>query len=654
MKRTGGPGIPEAAVSVLDRLTAISQELSSAFRPSTVVDVMSRAFEEALHPARLSVVLLDLESNHLTIVHDQAPTSTQTDDPLLQLALRKGPLVISKDVAAEAARAGSPGALDPPASWIGAPLLAVGRAIGAISIGADQPLAFGEPELAYVKVVCAKAAIALANARLVELLSVGKREWELTADSISQAICIVDGHGIVRRANRVFADLIQVPVTALPGRAWLSLVPPAWADVVSRALEAPGAAAVEVRTGDRVFAVGAMRMAGADVGTAVLLFDDTTDRHRLQEQLIQSEKMSAMGQLIAGVAHDLNNPLASVVGFSDFLAEAGEIPEALAEPLHVIRQEAERAATIVRNLLSFARKQEGERQSHAIRPLLESTVALLRNQLMALKVEASLEIEPGIPPLSVNANQIKQVFVNLIVNAGQAVASTRRAGGGVGHIWITARRWLDGASISVADDGPGISEELAQRVFEPFFTTKPEGQGTGLGLSISQGIVKEHGGRITLDSAPGQGATFTVELPGTTVVRDPGGPAVPGAMGEQLRVLIVDDEPHILHYMRVTLEAWGHSVEVASDGSDAVERAQAAPFDVIVCDLRMPRLGGREMYEKLVERRPEVADRVIFATGDTVRGDTLQFLESLGRPFLHKPFTLAELRTVLGGVRRQN
>ncbi|HZH41237.1 MAG TPA: ATP-binding protein, partial [Gemmatimonadales bacterium] len=277
-------------------------------------------------------------------------------------------------------------------------------------------------------------------------------------------------------------------------------------------------------------------------------------------------------------------------------------------------------------------------------------LALLRNQLMSLKVEAALEVEPAIPPIAVNANQIKQVFVNLIVNAAQAIASIKRPGGG--HIWITARRWLDGCSVSIADDGPGIAEDLAQRVFEPFFTTKPEGQGTGLGLSISQGIVKEHGGRITLDSGLNQGATFTVELPGSGLARASGSQAAPGAMGERLRVLVVDDEPHILHYMRATLEAWGHSVEVASDGSDAVDRAIGAPFDVIVCDLRMPRLGGREMYEKLAGEHPEVAERVIFATGDTVRGDTLHFLESLGRPFLHKPFTLAELRTVLGGVRR--
>src|SRR5690349_2630921 len=435
---------------------------------------MARAFDEPLHPSRLSVVLLDLESNHLTIVHDQSPTPTRTDDPLLQLALRKGPLVIPKNVGAEAARAGSPEVAEPPASWIGAPLLAVGRAIGAVSIGADKPMVFGESELAFVRVVCAKAAIALANARLVELLSVGKREWELTADSISQAICIVDGQGIVRRANRVFADLIQVPVTALPGRAWLSLVPPAWADVVARVLEAPGAAAVEIRSGEHVFAVSATRMAGADIGTAVLLFEDTTDRHHLQDQLIQSEKMSAMGQLIAGVAHDLNNPLASVVGFADFLSEAGEIPAALVEPLQVIRQEAERAATIVRNLLSFARRQEGERGRQALGPLVESVLALMRNELMALRVDVSLQVDADAPEVEVNANQIKQVFVNLLTNAAQAIAGTRRPG----RVWITVKKWLDGVAVSIADDGPGMSEELAQRAFEPFFTTKPEGEGT--------------------------------------------------------------------------------------------------------------------------------------------------------------------------------
>jgi CheY-like chemotaxis protein len=206
-----------------------------------------------------------------------------------------------------------------------------------------------------------------------------------------------------------------------------------------------------------------------------------------------------------------------------------------------------------------------------------------------------------------------------------------------------------------------MPESVAQHVFEPFFSTKAEGEGTGLGLSICQGIVKEHGGSMTVDPGPGRGATFIVELPGAArgrlaaeaeMVTDAPAPAVAGAAPtERLRVLVVDDEPHILHYMQATLESWGHEVVLASDGSQALKRALTQPFDLIICDLRMPRLGGREMYQTLAQMHPAVAERMVFATGDTVRGDTLQFLERLGRPFLHKPFKLDELRRVLADVK---
>lgn len=357
--------------------------------------------------------------------------------------------------------------------------------------------------------------------------------------------------------------------------------------------------------------------------------------------------MSAIGQLIAGIAHDLNNPLASVVGFADFLTEVPNVPATIREPLTVVREEAERASSIVRNLLGFARKQDHQRRPTALKPLLDATFVLLRNQLMAQRVEAQIEVEPDLPMPDVDPNQIQQVFVNLIHNAAQAIASTGRPG----TIVVHARRWLDGVAIDVIDDGPGMSEALAAQVFEPFFTTKAEGEGTGLGLSISQGIVKEHGGRIMLSSEEGKGSTFTVQLPlSSTRTAAPPSDASGRAPTRRLRVLVVDDEPHILHYMRATLEAWGHVPVVASDGEEALARATREHFDLIISDLRMPRFGGREFYEELSRHQPAMAERLVFSTGDTVRGDTLTFLEALDRPYLHKPFSLAELRTLLADV----
>ena len=608
-----------------------------------MIERLVAAITELLAPDRLTILALDVDTNRLQIAYHRGGERPHIEDPLLQLPMRRGPMVFSHHVLEQAARHGVT-VMQDAAAWMGAPIQAVGRSIGVVAVASERPDVYGPDELALLSAVVSQAAIALENARLLHLLSSGKRQWELTVDAITQAICIVDERGIVRRANRVFADLVQLPVTALPGRSWMSLLPPAWATVVSQALAEPGPH--EIRSGTRDYTVSAVRMEGAEDEAAVLSFEDHTEKRHLQDQLIQSEKMSAIGQLIAGIAHDLNNPLASVVGFSDFLAESGDVPPALAEPLRVIRQEAERAATIVKNLLSFARRQEGERLPQQLQPLLESVLALLRNEMMALKVETTLVVEPHIPDIEMNPNQIKQVFVNLLTNAAQAIASTGRGG----HITVTAKRWLDGVAVSVADDGPGITDDLLPRVFEPFFTTKTEGEGTGLGLSICQGIVKEHGGRITLESSVGVGATFTVELLSGSRPQRPSQPVAVPATSGALRVLVVDDEPHILHYMRATLESWGHTVEVASDGTEAVERALVIPFDVIICDLRMPRLGGREMYHNLARQYPDIARKVIFATGDTVRGDTLQFLEQLGRPFLHKPFTLAELRTVLGNV----
>ena len=640
---------PSADLDLLRRVTAFGQELAGTLRRASVVDALVRHIRETLAPTEIAIALFHRDADTRDYPHSW-PVGRPDRRALLEHVARQGPRLYPDGLAASLRAAGigpEPGEGD---CWMVVPFSAKARVTGALAI-CGEPGRYGSRDLALLEGLVAQASIAIESARLVDLHDDGRRSWQEVVDAISPAICIVDRGGRIRRANRAFADLVNAPPASLIGRPWQAFVPPEWSLDLQRVLEPQGTGReVDLRTGERTYAVTAVPITSTDRSAVVLLFDDQTERRRLQDQLIQSEKMSAIGQLIAGVAHDLNNPLASVVGFADYLTEVPQVPPALREPLTVIREEAERASNIVKNLLSFARKQEHQRRPTELKPLLDATFLLLRNQLMAQRVEARLDVDADLPMPDIEPNQIQQVFVNLINNAAQAIASTGRPG----TVVVSARRWLDGIAVDVVDDGPGMSEALAAQVFEPFFTTKAEGEGTGLGLSISQGIVREHGGRIMLSTEEGRGSTFTVQLPLSTRPQPPQEDLTTRPTSRRLRVLVVDDEPHILHYMRATLEAWGHVPVVATDGAEALDLAAREGFDLIISDLRMPRLGGREFYEELSRRNTAMASRLVFSTGDTVRGDTLAFLESLGRPYLHKPFSLAELRRLLGEIARES
>ena len=621
------PADPSAAVA--RRLTEFGAALAGTLRPGSIVDLLIAHVRETFTPSVVAVSIYADDAAGPPEVHTW-PSGTGWPEGIQALE-QDGPgrLVVSGDD-----------------TWCLAPLRARGQVTGTVAIR-DPSGPFASIAPALLEAFAAQASVALESARLVDFHEDGRRSWQEIVDALSLALCIVDREGRIRRANRAFSELVGTPPAAVVGRPWQAFTPPEWAPDIQRLLDSGGRAEeVELRVLDRTYNLGGVPITDGDTSTVVLLFDDHTERRSLQEKLLQSTKLSAMGQLIAGVAHELNNPLASVVGFADFLGEMRDVPPALREPLAVIREEAERASTIVKNLLGFARKQDRQRRPCALAPLLESTMSLLRNALMAQRVEARVIVEPDLPQISIDANRMQQVFVNLVNNASQAIASTGRPG----TVTLRARRFLDEVTVDVIDDGPGMTEELAAQVFEPFFTTRAEHEGTGLGISISQGIVKEHGGRITLATAPGAGATFTVHLPIETESETPAPPEPPSPLPRPLSVLVIDDEPHILHYMSATLATWGHEAVIADDGDAGLELAVAGDFDLIITDLRMPRLGGREFFEALRQRRPELASRVYFSTGDTVRGDTLAFLELLDRPYLHKPFSLSELRALLSAA----
>jgi len=609
----------------LRRLTEFSQSLLAVRDAPLMAARLGESLRTAFADTLVEVALRDRDRAILVPVHRPTASPGRGTAPL------------------EAALAGPLESGTADGTWLAAPLIVNGNAAGAAAVLLrDRPVA--PEDRALLDAYLGAAALALESLRQEAAHEEARRAWERMVDAVPYALCLVDPNGRARRANRAFADLVHAPTTAIAGRPWLALVPPAWGEGLAEALASPGSGLeVQLRAGSRTFAVSAYPI-GAVRGDAVLVFEDQTDRRRLLDQLIQSEKMSAIGQLIAGIAHDLNNPLASVIGFADFLLEGRDVPPPLVEPLRVIQQEAERAANIVRNLLSFARKQDHQRRPTQLAPLLSATLTLLRTQMVSRRVEVLLDVEADLPTIDADAGQIQQVFVNLINNAAHAIESAGRAG----RVVVRGRPGLHGVAIDVSDDGPGMPPAVAAQVFEPFFTTKPDGQGTGLGLSICQGIIKEHGGRIVLSTAPGEGATFTVELPRSSRPVAPPPVAEPAPTPTPpLRILVIDDEPHILHYMRATLEAWGHGVEVAGDGEAGLEMAVAGEFDLILSDLRMPRLTGREFFVALKERNPGAATRVVFSTGDTVHGDTTAFLEGQAHPFLKKPFSLAELRALL-------
>ena len=386
---------------------------------------------------------------------------------------------------------------------------------------------------------------------------------------------------------------------------------------------------------------------------ALGIMRDVTDERRLAEQLLQQEKLAAVGQLVSGVAHELNNPLAGVMAFSELLLASGAAHDADARhAMETIHHEAMRAAKIVSHLLTFARQRPAERTEADLNAIVADTLALRRYALRSAQIEVDMVLDPSMPRTWADPFQLQQVVLNLLGNAEQALADWH----GPRRIAVWTRHADGTLIIAVSDSGPGIARQERDRIFNPFYTTKPVGQGTGLGLSISDGIVREHRGLIRVESQLGEGATFFVELP---VAGPPAVPAarpapklpVPAPVGiPARRMLVADDETAMRSALATFLVTQGHSVTAAAGGLEARALLDANEYDVVLLDLRMPDLGGDTLYEELRERDPRHADRVVFVTGDVQSDAARRFLARSGRPFVGKPFQLDELATVLAGV----
>ena len=374
-----------------------------------------------------------------------------------------------------------------------------------------------------------------------------------------------------------------------------------------------------------------------------------------QAQLIQSEKLSGIGEFVAGVAHELNNPLTSVMGFSELLARS-ETAGPHRRQLELIHKSALRCQKIVQSLLSFARRHAPERKSANVNRLVESAVEFLHYQLRTSNIEVETKFDPSLPETLLDPHQMQQVFLNILNNARQAIEGT----GVKGRIQVTTERVSSILRITFQDNGPGISEENLPKLFDPFFTTKELGKGTGLGLSLCYGIVKEHGGTIQVHSRLGAGAIFIIELP---LVQSPANlptaetipvPEFSTTQGRGKRVLVIDDEEPILEMLKATLTEYGYQVDTAANGEAALQRLQQTSYDLALCDWKMPGLSGRELYERVQKSNPSLSERLIFITGDVVNKSTQQFLKDHNKICLSKPFSLLEFRAALSQACRLN
>lgn len=387
-----------------------------------------------------------------------------------------------------------------------------------------------------------------------------------------------------------------------------------------------------------------------------------TERAELTSRLTQSLRMEAVGRLVSGVAHELNNPLAAILTFSEDLLR--DPPASLpVEPLVVIRDQAQRARAIVRDLLAFVRRREDRRESIAPKELIERVTSALRREMERGGLRLEVDVRPGLPAIIGDAVGLEQVLTNLLDNA-------RRASGEGGWVGLRAQAVRQGLQIVVEDNGSGISAEFLPRIFEPFFTTRSAGQGTGLGLSVSLGIVEQHGGQLSAENRdpPEHGARFTVLLPFGVAAADrrltPRTPTLRGedpvdAMptvpaGRIPRVLIIDDESAVRSAMRRFFERRGWTVDEADDGKPGLAAALGAPddqgYDIVISDLKMPGMSGMDVHDGIAASKPGLLRRLVIATGDTASPDAAAFLRKTRCAVLEKPFALDELARIVDRV----
>jgi two-component system NtrC family sensor kinase len=602
-------------------INEIGEELRQLLAPEQLIERVLRRLMRGMDVEFSAARLLNPATGGYDVLVAGAPAGTRefwgAERPLLprpsERVLATRAPVRYDDLPREPGNAAAEG--QPLRSVLCVPMIAGDILIGVLTVGSPAIARFSADDERVLAAIANQTAVGLQNARLHTVIWVAKQEWEATFDAIGDPIAVFDRHGRLLRGNTALAAYLGRKVTELKGLSCDEIglcggTFPACAVglAAGRACEH----AEVTRPGDRIFSVTTCPVLDAEEGAAIVqIAKDVTSQiqsarrlrqmsdelagtngrllatvERLkatQAQLLQAEKLSAIGQLVAGVAHELNNPLTSVIGYAQLLqeelkdgaaADPPRAPEGLAHDLRRIAEESERAAKIVRNLLAFARRQSAARAEQDIAEVVARVLSLRAYEFRLSAIEVETAFEPGLPPVLGDSGQLQQALLNLLLNAEQAMRARS-----VRRVKVGARRVPDADAVElfVTDTGHGIQEENLRRIFDPFFTTREVGEGTGLGLSICYGIVRDHGGQIAVESRAGHGTTFTVLLPAR------GG-------DEPVRALVAHHDQTERDYVAAALTGWGHAVVLAETAAELQTRLASGGIDVAFVDQAL--IGG--------------------------------------------------------------
>jgi two-component system NtrC family sensor kinase len=537
------------------------------------------------------------------------------------------------------------------------PVILQNDVVAVLSAESSRINAFNQDDVRLFSAIAAELTIALEHARLFTETRTAEANYRDLFDNANDFIFILNRDFTIESVNKMTLKTIGYEANEIIGAHITQFARPDHLPRLYKLLkerlrspETPAVFELAVRSKDGreillEITLRIRRQKGNPVDLHCIA-RDITQRRELERQLRQTERLSTTGKLIAGVAHELNNPLTSIIGYATMLQQSN-LPESYREDLDVIFRQAQRARVIVRDLLTFARKFDLETVPVDINQIITASVSLMKPQLQNHTINVDTFLAPAMPQTMADVHQLEQVFVNLFINAIQILDDIDPPR----QITLTSQRAHNTIRVTFADNGPGIPEHVINHIFDPFFTTKEVGQGTGLGLSICYGIISEHNGHIRAKNGIEGGAVFEIELPIAKPVAQPAPASIdspPEILSPvSLHLLVVDDEKSIVSLLERVLVMAGHTVDTAADGKFAWQKLQTNTYDLVICDILMPDMAGPELFEKAIKDRPDWQKRFIFITGNVVDMDTRIFLEKSGVSWLSKPFLPSDIETVI-------